>query len=457
MKLWAVEYQLVNAAPEYVFEWLKNNVIENHQFGDDDRTSLEQSLLARNNKLINLALALYGEVPSIGYGLFNTNDPVIKQAALSGRSLRPIFLDKSWAFNNDVIPALIEDEMQQSENGAAYDGKTLLHELLNNKFIPSNLLEAAYEKSGPFSEIDEDLWIKIVAMTARNERLTTPYSSTWMDGYDEYKYNSVFSAGWGLFCEFPVNKRAASVLSYLSDRLVPYSPYKPKQVMDVIDRWRSANKDEDESYSYVRTALVKLITNNENTLKELKSHPDLALRKGYYANFHFETSSEITEGFEADGNHFLDAALYNDSIFKNEEIRNTLKRACWNAPDEYSRMDYPNYFLVRAELMMSKYPEWFKDSWSGEIPFEEIKDSEERREKRLIYLNSQVAELHKALLGEKKEHQETNEFGENNVLHDLRAALQQIGEHLGVIHQKISFSWGWIIASAALGFFIGRY
>ena len=29
MELWAIKYQLVNAAPEYVFEWLKHNVVEN--------------------------------------------------------------------------------------------------------------------------------------------------------------------------------------------------------------------------------------------------------------------------------------------------------------------------------------------------------------------------------------------------------------------------------------------
>ncbi|MGB2247413.1 MAG: hypothetical protein ACPH3N_07070 [Alcanivorax sediminis] len=110
MELWAIEYQLVNAAPEYVFEWLKNNVVETHILGDEKRDQLENSLLSRNEKLINLGLALYGEVPSVGYSLFKSDDPTIKRAALSGRSVRPIFLDESWVLNDDVIPALLEEE-----------------------------------------------------------------------------------------------------------------------------------------------------------------------------------------------------------------------------------------------------------------------------------------------------------------------------------------------------------
>ena len=456
MELWAIEYQLVNATPEYVFEWLKNNVVEKHTLGDEKRDQLETALLSRNDKLISLGLALYGEVPSVGYTLFKSGDPIIKRAALSGRSVRPIFLDESWTLNDDVIPVLIEEEKQNNQSENDDDEITPLHELLNNKFLPSEILEAVYEKSGHFSEVDENLWISLVAMSARNERLSTPYNSTWMDGFDEYSYNAVFSSAWRLFKEFPVNKRAAHVLSYLSDRLVPDGPYDMK-VLDVIDRWRSDDEKDDETYSYVRTALVKIIGDYSDEFKELKSHDDLAIRKGYYANLRRVKPDDVYDGFDKDGKEFLDSAIYNDSFFTSEETRSALQQACWNAPDEHSRLDYPNYFNSRVEYLTAKHPEWFKDSWSGELPFEEIEDADERREKRLEYLNTQVAELHKALLGDKDEYQESNEFGDNSILNDLRLELHQIGEHLGKLYQKSSFSWGWLAAGAALGFILGKY
>ena len=456
MELWAIEYQLVNAAPEYVFEWLKNNVVEKHTLGDKKRDQFENTLLSRNEKLINLGLALYGESASVGHTLFKSDDPIIKRAALSGKSVKPVFLGDSWTLNDDVIPVLIEEEKKNNQPESDDDGITLLHELLNNKFLPSEILEAVYEKSGHFSNVDENLWISLVAMTARNERLSTPYSSTWMDGYDEYKYNAVFSSAWRLFKKFPVNKKAAHVLSYLSDRLVPDGPYDMK-ALDVINRWRSDNKRDDKTYSYVRTALVKIIGNYSDEFKELKNHDDLAIRKGYYANLRWAKPDDVSEGFDKDGIEFLDSAIYNDSFFTSEETRSALKQACWNAPDEYSTMDYPNYFNSRIEFLSDKHPEWFKDSWSGDLPFDEIKDADERREKRLKHLNSQVDELHKALLGDKDEYQESNEFGENSILNVLRLELQQIREHLGKLYQKSSFSWGWLAASVALGYILGKY
>jgi hypothetical protein len=456
MELWAIEYQLVNAAPEYVFEWLKNNIVEKHTLGDESRDQLEKSLLSRNEKLINLGLALYGEVPTVGYSLFKSDDPIIKRAALSGRSVKPIFLDESWILNDDVIPALLEEERKNEKSETDDDGITLLHELLSNKFLPSEILEAVYEKSGHFSDVNENLWISMVAMSARNERLSTPYSSTWMDGYDEYRYNAVFSSAWRLFKEFPVNKRAAHVLSYLSDRLVADGPHDMK-ALDIVDRWCSNDEKDDETFSYVRTALVKIVGNYSDEFKELKKHDDLAVRKGYYANLRWVKPDDVSDGFDKDGKEFLDSAIYNDSFFTSEETRGALKQACWDAPDEHSSMDYPNYFNSRAEYLSTKHPEWFKDSWSGELPFEEIEDADERREKRLEYLNTQVAELHKALLGDKDEHQESNEFGDNSILNDLRLELQQIGEHLGKLYQKSSFSWGWLAAGAALGFILGKY
>jgi hypothetical protein len=114
-------------------------------------------------------------------------------------------------------------------------------------------------------------------------------------------------------------------------------------------------------------------------------------------------------------------------------------------------------FKAREEYLSTLHPEWFKDTWTGELPFDQIEDAGERQEKRLECLNSQVAELHKALLGDKDERQDSNEFGENSIFNDLRLELQQIGDHLGKLYQKNSFPWVWVIAGAALGFILGKY
>lgn len=459
MGLWAIEYQLANAAPEYVFEWLKSNVAKEPNW-DNGRNKLENSLLARNDKLVNLGLALYGEIPSVGFKLFQSDDSVIRRATLSGRSVRSI-LGRSWVLNDDVIPVLLEEEKQrkesESENDNSDDGEiTLLHELLGNSFVPSELLTAIYEKTEPFSDVDDDLWIDLVSMTVRNERLSTPYSSVWMDGFDQYKYETVFSAAWRLFRVFPVNRRAASILSSLSDRLVSDSP-NDVEALEVADRWRPDDGKEQGAYSLARASLVKLISNHSREFKDLKNHEDLALRQGYYSSLSWPEPGDVADGFERDGKNFLDSALYNNAFYAREETRSALRTACWDAPDKHSRMDYPNYFNVREKQLSAEYPEWFEDSWSGELPFEQIEDPEERREKRLEYLNTQVAELRKTIIGYKEEYQEASEFGEDSTLNELRLELQLIGELLGKLYQKSSFSWTWLAAGIALGFILGRY
>ena len=453
MESWAVEYQLENAAPEYVFEWLKSNVLEKRNLGQE-RDQLENTLLSRNDKLINLGLALYCDTPLVGHTLFKSNDQIIKRAALSGTSVKEKILETSWTLNDDVIPVLL-DEYNQKNQPESDDLISLLKALLSNKNLPSEILEAVYERSGHFSEVDKKSRIRLVGMTVGNERLSTPYKSVLMDGYEEYRYEAVFSSAWGLFEKFPVNRMAAGFLEALSIRLVAY-PYNETNTLDVIERWRSNDEIEDQVYTYVRTALVRII-GDADEFKELKNHDDVDLRKGYYANLSSVKPSDVSDGFDKDGKEFLDAAIYNDEFFRSEEVRTALRNACWDAPDERSYMDYPNSFNVQEAKLSAEHPEWFRSSWSGSLPFEEIEDADERREKRLEYLNTQVADLHKALLGDKDESQEPNVIGENSIFNDLRVELQIIGEQLGKLNKKSAFPWGWLAAGIALGLIIGSF
>jgi hypothetical protein len=221
MEMWKLEYELSNTSPEYVFGWLKDNQVEAHDWGND-RLNLEKSLLARDNKLINLGLALYAEESAIGYALYRSGDSALKRSALSGRTIRPKSIGKSWVLNDDVIPALIEIEKDRLTSDNQDEKEiSLLNELLQNPLIPDDLLEAVFKKSDPFSDLDDDLWIHFVSMTYQNERLSTPYNETWMDGYTEYLYNAVFFAGWKLFEKSPVNSSYAKILWAFSYKLHP--------------------------------------------------------------------------------------------------------------------------------------------------------------------------------------------------------------------------------------------
>jgi hypothetical protein len=460
MELWAVEYKLSNASQEYVFDWLKDNQVEDHDWGND-REKLEESLLARNDNLINLGLALYANEPAIGYKLYRSGDSVLRRAVLSGRTIRGRAAN-SWVLNDDVIPDLIEAERQRAASDKHDDffdddGISLLRELLQNPSIPDHLLEAVFKKSDPFSDLDDDLWVKFVHMTCMNKRISTPYSETWMDGYAEFTYNAVFYAGWKLFREFPVNNDSALVLWDLSYKLHPKTH--DIDIFEIMERWRSDDKDKEKSYSRVRSGLVRVIGNHSNEFKGLQKSGDLALRRGYYERVSNVKYEDVEAWFERDGKEFLDSALNNTSFFKNEDVRDALRQACWDEPDKHSRMDYPNYFNSSEEHLTAKHPEWFKDSRSEEIPFDEIKDPDERREKRLEYLSSQVSDLKKTLVGDKDEDEypKPPEFDVRSSFDYLGSELAQLSLHLQNLYQKSSFSWGTLTAGLVIGYILAIF
>jgi len=451
--MWKLEYELINASPEYVFHWLKENQVEAHDWGND-RLSLEKSLLARDNNLINLGLALYAEESDIGYALYRMSDLALKRAALSGRSVNPRLLSKSWVLNDDVIPALIKGLSSDNKNE---EEKCLLNELFQNPLIPDDLLEAVFKKSDIFSDIDHNLWLHILAMTSQNKRLSTPYSESWMDGYAEYLYNSVFYAGWKLFSELPVNLHSARVLLALSYNLYPITH--DIDILETIERWRSKDKDEEKAYSHVRKGLVRVIGSWSKEFKTLERSEDLALRQGYFERVNVVEPKDVETWFERDGKDFLDAALHNSIFFKDEGVREAFRRACW-AVDSGGHLDYPNYYNSKIDLLASKHPEWFKDSWTGEISFDEIKDADERTEKRLKYLSSQVIDLKKTLVGDEDDYEDML----NRTGFDVRSAFNNIVSKVDLLdlqlqnfYRENSFSWGTLLAGLVVGFILASY
>ena len=451
MEDWAVEYQLINSSAEHAFGWLKDNQKDDVLLAES-REDLEKALLAKDDNLINLGLALFGASPEVGHTLFISGGTVIKRAALAGRTVRGVYFNKSWVLKEDVLPALLS-KIGKGDDEA---NDELLHALFNNPLVDDDILIKLFERKEPYDSLDDDKWLRLIARTVRNDRLSTPYDSSWMDGWDEYKYNLVFTSAWHLFGKLPKNKLSATVLEMLGDKLVADKPH-DMDVMEVIKTWSIDDDHEDsDHYARMREALVKIIGTYNNEFKELKDSEDLALRKGYYRHMEYVNPDDIKVYFEKDGKDFVEAALYNKRLYSNDEVRSALSQACWDVPDENHYMDFPNYFNAHCDRWSAEHPEWFRDSWSGEVPFEEIEDPEVRKEKRLEYLNSQMTEVHRKLLGKKTEDHLPDEYGENSLFDDLRGELRTIGEYMGGIYRKRTIAYGWGIAGLAVGYILAR-
>jgi len=79
------------------------------------------------------------------------------------------------------------------------------------------LLVALFEQKSPFDNLDNEYFLTLISYASQNSRLTEEYKSVWMDGFDEYRYNLVFTSAWKLFESLDVNIKSAVVLSRIGD------------------------------------------------------------------------------------------------------------------------------------------------------------------------------------------------------------------------------------------------
>lgn len=441
MELWKEQYLLKHSEPQFVLNSLEKNRRTKISFMDEDRSELEKMLLERKNPIIDLALALHGSTPDVGYELFKRPEKELKIATLSGTQVLKEPLSKD-GFATRIINDLIEENDNE-----------LFNALFSNDLLPDELIIALYERAEPFDKMDERDWVLCCSYTSKNKRISTPYNSTWMDGWDEHQYESLFRAGWKLFETFPKTPLAANVLTQLASQLVVEPPY-DINVIDVISRWKKESDDDSDAYDMARSYGANMIQDFKDEFKELKNSNDLALRKAYYRNQKWVKPEDVMEGFEKDSIDYIDEALNNKNIFANAEAREALRKVCWDAPDPGSHMDQPNYFNGREEYWQSQHPEWFEDEWTGELPFEEIENQNDRIEKRIEHLSDGVNKLNKKLSVDDSEYENDREV---SVADYLKSELEAIAQLLVQIHRKVHSGFVYGVIGIAIGYFIARY
>ncbi len=243
------EFWLVHADANIVFSWLRKNKPEKKRaFLESERDEIETRLIERDEPLINLGLALYGNRKETGLTLINKNKKILQKAVLSGTTVRPHLLE-SWVTESGTLKKLVE----------SYD-KDLLSAFLSNELIEDDVIVNLYERKEPFHNLSDEQWYELLWYSSYNRRLSTPYSETWMDGFDEYSYGRVFDAAWKLFEKLPVNEKTARLLACLGEMLVPDAPH-DMDVMETIARWNvetdSKVIDSFESCRYELANLIK--------------------------------------------------------------------------------------------------------------------------------------------------------------------------------------------------------
>jgi hypothetical protein len=92
---------------------------------------------------------------------------------------------------------------------------------------------------------------------------------------------------------------------------------------------------------------------------------DPALRQSFYRRFNPASYPHWPEFAKADEEHCLDAALWNDFLWRTAETRSALNHLCWAHPDPRANMDQPNFYNSREKRMREEHPEFFADEDGG--------------------------------------------------------------------------------------------
>ena len=168
--------ELSTASPQMVVDWLRANWKEPERgvFGDarsydEERRLLENVLVKRDDRAINLALARYG---------YSTR--AIQKAANGGGSAALYA-----AVNNPRGGVALTQTSLILRQGK----RPLLRALLQNKFLRADFIEALLKREGAFADLSDDRLFWIVIEITGNERLNRPHPGDYLDGYEEFRYH----------------------------------------------------------------------------------------------------------------------------------------------------------------------------------------------------------------------------------------------------------------------------
>ena len=184
--------------------------------------------------------------------------------------------------------------------------------------------------------------------------MSAPYDETYLDGYSDYSYHKVFSCAWQLAATVPTTPRWANVLYYLLNTCHPPHGVDPTAM---IKRWYfpTESADQVDAGYFLRSRLADLLAAD----KALLGARDSALRCSFYRRFRPTDFPTWFKFADSDQGHFLDSALHNPNLWREESDRETLSQLSWNHPDARSDLMMVNQHRAVEGRMREQHPEWF--------------------------------------------------------------------------------------------------
>jgi hypothetical protein len=364
--------ELMAMSPEAVAAFLKMRAVQSDDEWRNDEVDdeIEAVLLARNDPLINLALAQYARFIATLNPLFEAREPSgpMRLAVLSNKVVGGEIFSR--------FPAALFKGKEQAAAWLASAPDEELSALFENHNLDDSFLQNVLEAKKPWDSLPDERLAMIVSTLHRNERMRKPYDDTWMDGYTEYSYGAVFNAAWMLAERVQPSVRWSMALCWLYDRMQT-DAFSIQNPLELVARWHPDPTDADSvareakdiesghlsSYPGVRKGLARLaLSKDSKLLPTLLASDDPALRSAAYADGSI-TPEQLSAAYERDGELVFNQAMYNHKIWRTAKGRCALKAVAWAVVDADKRSDLlaANIFNSIRDDLAKKHPDWFKD------------------------------------------------------------------------------------------------
>ena len=337
----------MSVSPETVFNWFMASVAEakgkfRPSFDETFDKELMQRLLARQEPLIDLAIASYCDNVEILEALWQSGDKTIK-VAIATNTFRRGFAGLPVATFEQVCsdPDLVR---------GVFENPSMAHEGLAN-FL---------ERSGSFEALSNEGWLRGVYYALRNPILrNAPELDRFADdGYLLYSTGRPFDAAWKLLVTLEATDPHAAVLSDAYLNIAVFSPPyeellkaegKPRRqdslaefsekyehgtrlYLDyVLHKWRDLSDKEGDRWptarAFIRQGAAAGAARHyrKNVIAYLRDHPDKWVRAGYYATFQFFDEASIRAAYEKDRAFFTEHAVYNKVLYHNTSLGRTFR------------------------------------------------------------------------------------------------------------------------------------
>ena len=355
--------ELLCSSADRVFDWFK---VRSEQEGRIENTlepEVEIELLNRNEKLIELAIALYGVHSDSVRQVFKKankqkNKPIIL-ACLSNSVLA------RGSYTVDEVPEQLFENDEELVEWLKGSTNEEIETLFQNKGISTNFVNDFFEGNAYWQALDDERRITCLLALYDNPIITENYSGP-MDGYAEYTHNKLFDAGWKLAETVPTTKPYAMALGLLYEKLID-KRYN-YEAETVAKRWMVEVEEDSKKkwrlndYEWIRAGIYKCIVKWGNTTKdnEQLNHSDIAYRAIAYSKF-LLSEEQMIAAYDKDKLIALEYMLKNNYIWRFEHLRARLCSLSWDADEKYNSnyLDCANNYKYKEEEIKKLNPEWF--------------------------------------------------------------------------------------------------